>query len=187
MFNKERFTKLPWGMIGLVFGIALIGLAAVYSATYTSRGPSPLFYKQLIWISVGVVIMFLALIPDYHTVGRYAYVVYACSVLLLILVMAIGRTGMGAQRWLAVGPFVFQPSELAKLSMTLALARFFAEDPKRGGYELKDLAVPGAMVLRRCRTMLFPATSPSPRHCRYSALSTASAVLSATRQKPIRI
>ena len=147
MFNKERFTKLPWGMIGLVFGIALIGLAAVYSATYTSRGPSPLFYKQLIWISAGVVIMFLALIPDYHTVGRYAYVLYACSVLLLILVMVIGRTGMGAQRWLAVGPFVFQPSELAKLSMTLALARFFAEDPKRGGYELKDLAVPGAMVL----------------------------------------
>src|SRR5512143_2477346 len=147
MFNKERFTKLPWGMIGLVFGIALIGLTAVYSATYTSPGPSPLFYKQLIWISIGVVIMFLALIPDYHTIGRYAYVLYACSVLLLVLVMAFGRTGMGAQRWLAIGPFVFQPSELAKLSVTLALARYFAEDPKRGGYELKDLAVPGAMVL----------------------------------------
>ena len=147
MFSKQWFTKLPWGMICLVFGIALMGLAAVYSATYTTRGPSPLFYKQMIWISIGVVIMFLALIPDYHTIGRYAYVLYACSVLLLVLVMAIGRTGMGAQRWLAVGPFVFQPSELAKLSMTLALARFFAEDPKRGGYELKDLAVPGVMVL----------------------------------------
>jgi rod shape determining protein RodA len=54
---------------------------------------------------------------------------------------------MGAQRWLAVGPFVFQPSELAKLAVTLALARYFAEDPRRGGYDLKDLAVPGAMVL----------------------------------------
>ncbi len=147
MFSKRWFIKLPWGMIGLIFGIACIGLAAVYSATYTSRGPSPLFYKQIIWISVGIVIMFLALIPDYHTVGRYAYILYACSLLLLILVMVIGRTGMGAQRWLAIGPFVFQPSELAKLSLTLALARFFAEDPKRGGYELKDLAVPGAMVL----------------------------------------
>jgi rod shape determining protein RodA len=147
MFSKQRLTKLPWGMICLVFCIALMGLAAVYSATYTTRGPSPLFYKQIIWISTGVVIMFLTLIPDYHTIGRYAYVLYACSVLLLVLVMAIGRTGMGAQRWLALGPFVFQPSELAKLSMTLALARFFAEDPKRGGYELKDLAVPGVMVL----------------------------------------
>jgi rod shape determining protein RodA len=147
MFSKQWFDKLPWGMICLVFCIALMGLAAVYSATYTSRGPSPLFYKQMIWISIGIVIMFLALIPDYHTIGRYAYVLYACSVLLLVLVMVIGRTGMGAQRWLAIGPFVFQPSELAKLSMTLALARFFAEDPKRGGYELKDLAVPGVMVL----------------------------------------
>jgi rod shape determining protein RodA len=54
---------------------------------------------------------------------------------------------MGAQRWLAIGPFAFQPSELAKLSISLALARYFAEDPKRGGYELKDLTIPGIMVL----------------------------------------
>jgi rod shape determining protein RodA len=147
MFSKQWFTKLPWGMICLVFGIALMGLTAVYSATYTSHGPSSLFYKQMIWISIGIVIMFLALIPDYHIIGRYAYILYACSLVLLVLVMAIGRTGMGAQRWLAFGPFVFQPSEFAKLSLTLALARFFAEDPKHGGYELKDLAVPGAMVL----------------------------------------
>jgi len=134
-------------MIALVAGIACIGLTAVYSATYTSRGPSPLYYKQLIWVSIGMTVMFLAIVPDYHTVGRFAYLLYACSILLLLLVMAIGRTGMGAQRWLAIGPFAFQPSELAKLAVTLALARYFAEDPRRGGYDLKDLAVPGAMVL----------------------------------------
>ncbi len=66
---------------------------------------------------------------------------------MLILVMVMGKTGMGAQRWLAIGPFAFQPSELAKLALTLALARYFAEDPRRGGYSLQDLAVPGAMVL----------------------------------------
>jgi rod shape determining protein RodA len=134
-------------MIGLIFVIALIGLSAVYSATYTAKGPSPLYYKQLLWVSIGVIIMFLALIPDYHTVGRYAYVLYAASLLLLLLVMVMGRTGMGAQRWLAIGPFAFQPSELAKLSLTLALARYFAEDPKRGGYGLRDLTIPGVMVL----------------------------------------
>jgi rod shape determining protein RodA len=134
-------------MVLLVFAIAGIGLAAVYSATYTAHGPSPLFFKQVIWIAIGIIIMFLMLIPDYHTIGRYAYIFYAGSILLLLLVMVFGRTGMGAQRWLAIGPFVFQPSEFAKLSVTLALARFFAEDPRRGGYELKDLAVPGIMVL----------------------------------------
>jgi rod shape determining protein RodA len=147
MLDQRRFTNLPWGMIGLIFAIALIGLSAVYSATYTAKGPSSLYYKQLIWVSMGVIIMFLALIPDYHTVGRYAYVLYATSLLLLLLVMVMGRTGMGAQRWLAIGPFAFQPSELAKLSLTLALARYFAEDPKRGGYGLRDLTIPGVMVL----------------------------------------
>src|SRR5512142_2926620 len=101
MSLNRWFVKLPWGMIGLILGIAGIGLAAVYSATYTSRGPSSLYYRQLVWVSAGVIVMFLTLIPDYHTVGRYAYIFYICSLLLLILVMAIGRTGMGAQRWLA--------------------------------------------------------------------------------------
>jgi rod shape determining protein RodA len=147
MLSQKRFDNLPWGMMFLVFTITLIGLASVYSATYTSKGPSPLFTKQIAWISIGLVVMFLALIPDYHTVGRYAYLLYAISLVLLFLVMLMGKTGMGAQRWLAIGPFAFQPSELTKLSLTLALARYFAEDPKQGNYELKDLAIPVVMVL----------------------------------------
>jgi rod shape determining protein RodA len=147
MLTRKWFDSLPWGMVSVVFAIAFIGLAAVYSATYTSKGPSSLYYKQLVWVSAGIIMMFLALIPDYHTIGRYAYILYAISLILLLLVMVMGRTGMGAQRWLAIGPFAFQPSEFAKLSLTLALARYFAEDPKRGGYELRDLAIPGVMVL----------------------------------------
>lgn len=147
MTNQRWFSNLPWSMVGLVLLIALIGLTAVYSATYTAKGPSTLFYKQLTWVAIGLVVMTVALIPDYHTVGRYAYILYLVSVVLLILVMAFGKTGMGAQRWLSVFGFAFQPSELAKLAITLALARYFAEDPKQGGYDLKDLAIPGIMVL----------------------------------------
>ncbi len=147
MLSQRWFTNLHWGMVSLIFGIAFIGLAAVYSATYTSIGPSPLYYKQIVWMSIGIIVMVFAVIVDYHTVGRYAYVLYALTLFLLLLVMVIGKSGLGAQRWLAVGPFVFQPSELAKLSLTLALARYFAEDPRRGGYGLKDLAIPGVMVL----------------------------------------
>jgi rod shape determining protein RodA len=147
MLDRRSLTNLPWGLVGLIALIALIGLSAVYSATYTAKGPSTLFYKQMVWIAAGMFIMFLMMIPDYHTVGRYAYILYMVSVIMLILVMVMGKTGMGAQRWLAIGPFVFQPSELAKLALTLALARYFAEDPRRDGYSLRDLAVPGAMVL----------------------------------------
>lgn len=146
MQNQRWLGNIPWGMVGLIAGIAMIGLSSVYSASYTSSGPSSIFYKQLIWIGIGFVVMFGALLPDYHTIGRYAYVLYAVSLILLILVMVMGRTGMGAQRWLAIGPLAFQPSELAKLSLVLALARFFAEDPKRGGYDLTELTIPAAMI-----------------------------------------
>ncbi|MEK6699017.1 MAG: rod shape-determining protein RodA [Nitrospirota bacterium] len=146
MMDRRWAVNIPWSMVGIVAGIALIGLSAVYSATYTQRGPSPLFYKQMVWIGMGFIAMLLMLIPDYHTVGRYAYVLYAVSLLLLVLVMFVGRTGMGAQRWLSLGPFAFQPSELAKLALTLSLARYFAEAPKQD-YCLRDLTVPAVMVL----------------------------------------
>ncbi len=147
MLDQRRFHNLPWGMVALIMAIACIGLMAVYSATYTTKGPSSLYYKQLVWIAIGLALMFSAVVMDYHTVGRYAYVLYAASLVMLLLVMAVGKTGMGAQRWLSIGPFAFQPSEFAKLSLTLALARYFAEDPKGGGYALKDLAIPAVMVL----------------------------------------
>jgi len=146
MLERRLLTNVPWSMVALVLGIALFGLSAVYSATYTPTGPSSLFTKQLIWVGLGIIVMFMALIPDYHTVSRYAYVLYALSVLFLVLVAIIGRTGMGAQRWLPLGPFAFQPSEFAKLSLVLALARYFAEDPRQGGYTLRDLGIPAAMV-----------------------------------------
>ncbi len=147
MSDQRWFTNIPWGIVGIVAVIALIGLTAVYSATYTSRGPSSLYYKQLVWIAVGLIMMVLVLIADYHTVSRYAYVLYAVLIVLLLLVMVMGKTGMGAQRWLAIGAFAFQPSELMKLALTLALARYFAQNQKGNGYLLTDMGVPVTMIL----------------------------------------
>jgi rod shape determining protein RodA len=147
MSYQRWFSNIPWGIVGIVAVIALIGLTAVYSATYTAKGPSSLYHKQLIWVAVGLMMMLLVLLADYHTVSRYAYVLYAVSIVLLLLVMVMGRTGMGAQRWLALGPIAFQPSELMKLALTLALARYFSDNHKEGGFMLSDMVVPVAMVL----------------------------------------
>ena len=146
MQEQKLTSNTPWGMIGLIAVVSLIGLLGVYSAPYSSRGVSSIFYKQLMWIGIGMVIMFAMLIPNYHTIGRYAYTLYWISVAMLLLVMLIGRTGMGAQRWLALGPIAFQPSELAKLAVALSLARFFSSNPRPGGYRLTDLGWPAAMV-----------------------------------------
>jgi len=147
MSYQRWFSNIPWGIVGIVAVIALIGLTAVYSATYTAKGPSTLFSKQLVWVAMGLMMMLLVLLADYHTVSRYAYVLYAFSIVLLLLVMVMGKTGMGAQRWLALGPIAFQPSELMKLALTLALARYFSDNHKEGGFMLTDLVVPVAMVL----------------------------------------
>lgn len=95
MLDRRQFANLPWGLVALIFTIAIFGVTTVYSATYTSKGPSPLFYKQLVWVGIGVLVMIFSIVPDYHTIGRYAYVLYAVSLLLLILVMVMGKTGMG--------------------------------------------------------------------------------------------
>ncbi len=146
MQEQSRLTNIPWGIIGLIALISLIGLLGVYSATYSVRGVSAIFYKQLLWMGIGFVVMFAMMLPDYHTIGRYAYALYWISVALLLLVMLVGKTGMGAQRWLSLGPIAFQPSELTKLAVTLSLARFFAANPRPGGYSLTDLAWPAVMV-----------------------------------------
>lgn len=143
---ERRLTNIPWGMIAIVMLIAVFGLSGVYSATYTQEGPSHIFYKQIVWMILGIIVMFIALIPDYHTISRYAYVLYAVSILLLLLVMFVGKTGMGAQRWLPIGPFAFQPSEVAKLALLLALAKYYSDGPKKD-LCLTDLALPALMVL----------------------------------------
>lgn len=146
MLDRRWITNIPWGMVGIVFLICLIGLSTVYSATYTPQRSSSLFYRQIAWIAAGVFLMVLMLIPDYHTIGKYAYALYAISIVMLLLVMFIGRTGMGAQRWLPLGPFAFQPSELAKLALMLSLAKYFADFKKRD-ICLTDLSVPLAMAI----------------------------------------
>ena len=54
MMDRRWAVNIPWGMVGIVAGIVLIGLSAVYSATYTQRGPSPLFYKQMVWMGMAL-------------------------------------------------------------------------------------------------------------------------------------
>jgi len=84
---------------------------------------------------------------DYRRLERWGYVFYGIALVLLVAVLAVGRTGMGAQRWLPLGPFSFQPSELGKLFMIVALAKYFADDGITRGHTLRQLVKPAALVL----------------------------------------
>ncbi len=121
----SAFARLPWGFILLVVAMALIGIAMLYSSAYTNPAEQHLWKLQLIRFGICFIILIvLALLPLTWWM-HLAWPAYAGTLLLLILTEVMGVTGGGAQRWLQIGPVAVQPSEFAKLAVTLALARYY--------------------------------------------------------------
>ncbi|MET0515401.1 MAG: FtsW/RodA/SpoVE family cell cycle protein, partial [Nitrospiraceae bacterium] len=112
--------------IGVIGAILAFGVVSIYSVTHMQDGGVPLYLKQLVWILFGSIAFFVMLVSDYHKVARLAYPAYAVILLLLAVVLLMGKTSHGAQRWMTIGPFAFQPSEFAKLVLILVLANYYS-------------------------------------------------------------
>lgn len=123
-------------------GIALIYSATLASASYTQDWWETFFARQVIYAAVGVGLMLLVAFTDYSIFANVNHLIYALTILSLILVYAIGRISFGAQRWIDLGVFDLQPSELAKVLLIIVLAKLLAdrqEDLKRLRYFLLSL------------------------------------------------
>lgn len=140
MLDRRSILNFDWILFLTVMAISLIGLVTVYSAA------APFCIKQMIWIAIGIIAFFFILSIDYRKIGNYSYTLYGLSIFLLVLVLFIGKSGIGAQRWFSLGPISFQPSELVKLILILALARFLSEERKRP-LTIKHLLLPGFFFL----------------------------------------
>ena len=101
--------------------------------------------RQLTWLGLGLIAMFVAISFDYHYIDRLAYPFYGVMLLLLVLVIIVGHSGGGSQRWINLGFFRLQPSEPAKLAIVLVMAKYFQSDEPAKGYYLRDLWVPFAI------------------------------------------
>lgn len=109
------------------FGIVVIGLVALYSASYDNvRVSNSVFFDQLYGAGLGFLLMYLFSRIDIRHFYDGAYVLYGINILMLLWVLAGGRDAMGARRWLSFGPLTFQPSELTKFFLILALARYWS-------------------------------------------------------------
>ena len=112
-----------------------------------------MWIPQLGWMGVGLFLALAVAMVDYRVFLRLAYVFYGLVILLLLAVLVKGRVVMGARRWLALGPFNFQPAELAKIAVMMAVARWFHRDAEkegerlRRGYGLLGVAVPAGLTL----------------------------------------
>lgn len=133
--GQTRKIRLSCAHIDKTF-LALILILATYGSimVFSAGGPyaearySDSFYfvkKQLIWLGIGLVVMFLTSKIKVNVYRKYTPVFYAVTVILLLLVLVFGFVGNGAQRWISIGPITIQPSEIAKLSLILMLADYF--------------------------------------------------------------
>jgi rod shape determining protein RodA len=131
---NERQARIDKFQLLAVGGLMLLGALFVYSATTVSDSVSSapwhkqLYIRQIVWYAIGFGAATVLCFVDYHTLARWSFVAYWGAILLLIAVLipGIGSVRYGAQRWIDLGMFQFQPSEFAKLAFILAQAHFLS-------------------------------------------------------------
>jgi rod shape determining protein RodA len=157
-FDRRLAYHFDWLLLALTFAIVAGGLATIFSATearvHTGFTNNPLVMRQAFYAGAGFLGMVAVILVDYRQLERYAYVLYAATLLLLLAVPIIGTVGGGARRWLSLGPVSIQPSEMIKVALVIALARYFHRAQATGDVRLVDalpafllLAVPAALIL----------------------------------------
>ncbi len=118
-----KIQNLNYLLIFLVVLVSFIGAAGLYSAAGGSYNPwaSKHLLRLLILLCLAIIIAFF----DVRLIYRYAYLIFILSFLLLLSVELIGVFGKGATRWINIFGFSIQPSELVKIAIIIALAKFY--------------------------------------------------------------
>ena len=124
MTFHEKLSRFSWGLFVPMCMVLAISIVVLYSAGGGNWKPFAL--SQLMKIVLGFGVFFYAAFTNIKTWVKSAYLIYAVALIMIVLVTFVGHTGMGAQRWLNLGFIHIQPSELIKIALVLALARYFA-------------------------------------------------------------
>lgn len=137
---------LDWGLLLAVAGVLAMGLISIYSAGY-ALGSDAIFKRQLVFAGIGIAAAITFFFMPERWMKDLAYPMYGFGILLLIAVLSpLGHVVNGQQCWIQIGSFSFQPSELAKLTTLMAVARYSS----RKGFDIRtirDLMVVGVLFL----------------------------------------
>ncbi len=147
--DRRIIYHFDWTLVAIVLGVLGIGMLSVLSASYGGPHSSfhPLVVRQLMWIAAGLAVMLVAALIDYRALSTYAYLLYFVALALLGALSIVGHSTMGARRWIALGFFHLEPSEVVKLALVLVMVRYLREEPPKGGIRLLQLIVPAVLVL----------------------------------------
>ena len=126
MLNRRLLRNLDWTLIGVTVLLLLLSLVVIGSATHINNPSEERYWfvqRQGLFAILNLVLIVGLLNFDYRSLGRLAQPLYGFNLVLLLAVMFVGQSALGAQRWIQVGPISLQPSEFSKLIMIIALAK----------------------------------------------------------------
>lgn len=148
--DKTLFRRLDWAFILFIAFIQIIGLINLYSATHgpSAKEVEPLFVSQLMWLGIGWSVFFIVTMIDYAFLLQVAWVIYILNMLAIVYVTMNGKVALGAQRWVDLGFFHYQPSETMKLALIVLLAKILSmRSTLGGGMGLRELVLPLVSLL----------------------------------------
>ena len=146
-FDRRIFHYFDWMLLAFVLCVCIMGILNIYSTGFSAaEDQTPFYLKQIQWVVVGLIFMMFIFFVDYRVIIQYAYIIYGFLIALLVLVFFIGSSSHGAQRWIGGGFFAVQPSELMKVVIIIALARYFDNHKSNEPYKLRELLIPMLIV-----------------------------------------
>ncbi len=128
--SKRFWQEFDWFLLSVAIALSAIGLIEIYSSTLNMDSGS-FFLRQLVWVLAGIGICFVVASIDYHVLAEHIPLIYVGALCLLGGVLLFGNSVAGSRSWFGIGGFGLQPSELAKLVVVVALARFLSEIQKK--------------------------------------------------------
>jgi len=141
--DRPWYASFNWTLAVACVLVTLGGLLFISSATLHTPSEANEVRNQAIYAALGIALMIGLAFVDYHVWQRWAIPIYVVNVALLLFILLKGHSALGAQRWIAIGSFTFQPSEPAKLSLAIATAALLC----RGSFKkLQELALPVLVV-----------------------------------------
>jgi len=142
-WRKLRF-RFDWTLTLSALTVAGLGLVNLWSAVHDRQ--ANLFSQQISWLGLGAAVFLGVATVDYRHIARLGYVFYGVGVALLLAVALFGKSVGGGQRWVDLGPFHVQPSELMQLLTVVALGRYLNDSPALEGRSWRHMAIPVALV-----------------------------------------
>lgn len=147
MLDARLWRRYDWSLLAAVITLIALGVAMIFSATRNEGSPAVerAWLDQAITAIVGLMVLMIFSILDYTLLRSFTVPMYVGVVLMLALVLVIGVERQGARRWFSLGGFDLQPGELAKLVITIVLAKLVADRQGRRPY-IETILLSGLLV-----------------------------------------